>query len=35
MFDLDCSTIKIDLSFREAPQPRGYNYVNIQQNPPE
>ena len=27
--------IKINLSFLEAPQPSGDNYVNVQQNSPE
>ena len=29
------SIIKIDLTFLEAPQPSGDNYVNAQQNYPE
>ena len=31
----NASTIKIDLSFPEAPQPSGDDYVNVQKNSPE
>ena len=31
----NASINKIDLSFLEAPQPSGDNYVNVQQNSPE
>ena len=31
----NASIIQIDLSFLEAPQPSGDNYVNVQQNSPE
>ena len=31
----NASIIKIDLSFLEAPQPSGDNYVNVHQNSPE